>query len=94
MTILWIFFAPPSKNFAAQERDTEECRKDVKKSVDEMKETIKTDKKELKDKVCAISHQVDLQSKIHNFYHLLILGFKIIRLRISASIYKINSKFK
>ena len=31
----------------------------MKKSVEEMKETIKTDKKELKDKVCAISHQVD-----------------------------------
>ena len=37
---------------SVKERDTEECRKDVKKSVDELKETIKSDKKELKDKVC------------------------------------------
>ena len=34
-----------------QVRETEECRKDIKKSVGDLAETGKTDKKELKDKV-------------------------------------------
>lgn len=34
-----------------QVRETEECRKDIKKSVGELAETVKNDKKELKDKV-------------------------------------------
>lgn len=34
-----------------QVRETEECRKDIKKSVGELAETGKNDKKELKDKV-------------------------------------------
>ena len=34
-----------------QVRETGDCRKEVKKSVDELADTVKADKKELKDKV-------------------------------------------